>query len=339
MVSVVIFIKVFLLYMIHNQLYKSALYATLLIFLSTKSFAIDTTKLKPVPEPTNKPFYYPYNKKKVRTIAAVNIVGYSGVMVGLYHAWYKDYPQSGFHFFNDVDEWKQMDKVGHVYSAYFGSLASMELWRTTGIDRKKRIWLGGMSGAVYQTSIEILDGFSKEWGWSWADFGANVIGSGMVVSQELLWDEQRLQLKFSFNRKRYDDPELNLRSNDLFGKNLAERMLKDYNGQTYWLSTNIKSFFPESNVPEWLQISVGTGVEGLFGGTDNYATEDGAVIFDRRDIHRTRQWYLAPDIDLTKIKTRKRGVRLMLNMLNVIKFPAPALELRDGKFHWNWIQF
>ena len=65
-------------------------------------------------------------------------------------------------------EWKQVDKVGHFYSAYIESRASMELWRWTGIDRKKRIWIGGMSGAFYQTVIEILDGFSAGWGWSWA---------------------------------------------------------------------------------------------------------------------------------------------------------------------------
>lgn len=232
-----------------------------------------------------------------------------------------------------------MDKIGHVYSAYLESLASMELWRTTGISRNKRIWLGGLSGAVYQTTIEVLDGFSKEWGWSWTDFGANVMGSGMLISQELLWDEQRIQLKFSFTRKRYADAMLNDRRDNLFGNSLAERMLKDYNGQTYWLSTNLHSFFPESNLPDWLQISVGTGVEGVFGGTENYVVEDGVITFDRRDIPRVRQWYLAPDIDLSKIKTRKRGVRLMLNMLNVIKFPAPALELRQGKLYWNWIQF
>lgn len=288
---------------------------------------------------TNQPFEYAYNKHRVRTIAAVNIAGYSGAMIGLYHAWYKDYPQSSFHFFNDMQEWKQMDKIGHVYSAYAESLASMELWRWTGISRKKRIWIGGMSGAFYQTAIEVLDGFSADWGWSWGDFGANILGSGMLVAQELAWDEQRFQLKWSFARKRYQDDELNARSNSLFGSGTAERLLKDYNGQTYWLSTNLHSFFPKSRLPEWLQVSIGTGVEGVFGANENYAEKDGQITFDRRDIRRARQWYLAPDVDLSKIKTRKRGIRMLLNMLNVIKFPTPALELRNGKFYWNWIQF
>lgn len=278
--------------------------------------------------------------KRIKTVAAANVIGYGAAMVGLYQAWYKDYPQGKFHVFNDVKEWKQMDKIGHVYSAYAESKASMELWRWTGISRKKRIWLGGMSGAMYQTAIEVLDGFSTEWGWSWADFAANIAGSGLLVSQELAWDEQRIQMKWSFNRKRYADPTLNQRSDQLFGSGSAERFLKDYNGQTYWFSTTLKPFLPGSRIPAWLQVSVGTGVEGLFGGYENIATDKtGNVTFQRPDIKRYRQWYLAPDIDLTKIKTNRKGVRLALQLLNVFKFPTPSVELSNGKVSWNWLHF
>ena len=45
-------------------------------------------------------------------------VAYTAGMTGLYQLWYKDYPQSSFHFFNDVDEWQKQDKLGHVGSAY-----------------------------------------------------------------------------------------------------------------------------------------------------------------------------------------------------------------------------
>lgn len=278
--------------------------------------------------------------RRIKIITATNIIGYSGAMVGLYSAWYKNYPQTNMHSFNDIGEWKQIDKIGHAYSAYAESKASMELWRWTGIDRKKRIWIGGMSGAFYQTVIEVLDGFSAEWGWSWADFGANIIGSGMLVAQELAWDEQRIQFKFSFHRKSYNDPQLNARSNKLFGKSTAERFLKDYNGQTYWLSMNLRSFFPKSRIPAWLNVSIGTGAEGLFGANENVGKDDnGNIIFNRPDIKRYRQWYLAPDIDLSKIKTNKKGLKLLFNMLNIVKFPMPALEFSNGKFRFNAIAF
>ena len=310
------------------------------------AFTDTITFNKPIYPAVSNPFNQPDTlsttqiKKRIRGVAAANVLLYSTGMVGLYKTWYKDYPQSKFHFFNDVKEWKQMDKIGHVYSAYAESKASMELWRWTGISRKKRIWLGGMSGAMYQTAIEILDGFSSEWGWSWGDFAANISGSGLLIAQELAWDDQRIQMKWSFHRKAYNDPQLNNRSDDLFGKTKAERFLKDYNGQTYWLSTTLKPFFPESNLPPWLQVSVGTGVEGLFGGFENVGTDKNGIInFDRRDIKRIRQWYLAPDVDLTKIKTNKKGIKVALQILNILKFPTPSLQFEKGKFSWNWLHF
>lgn len=278
--------------------------------------------------------------RRVKIIAATNIVGYSGAMVGLYSAWYKNYPQSSFHVFNDMPEWKGIDKIGHAYSVYAESLASMELWRWTGIERKKRIWYGGLSGPVYHTVIEVLDGFSADWGWSWGDIGANFIGSGMLIAQELAWDEQRIQFKFSFHRKSYNDPFLNQRSDKIFGKSTAERFLKDYNGQTYWLSANLKSFFPKTRIPAWLNISIGTGAEGLFGANENIGKDDNGIInFNRPDVKRYRQWYLAPDIDLTRIKTNRKGLKLAFQILNIVKFPMPALEYSNGRFRLHAIAF
>jgi hypothetical protein len=193
---------------------------------------------------------------------------------------------------------------------------------------------------TYQTVIEVLDGFSSQWGFSWGDFGANVIGSGMFTAQELAWNEQRIQYKWSFHRKHYTDATLNKRSDEIFGKSSAERFLKDYNGQTYWLSATVKDFFPQSNVPAWLQVSVGIGAEGMFGATENIAKDkNGVITFDRQDIQRYRQWYLAPDIDLTKIKTRKKGIKFALTVLNIFKFPAPSLEYSKGSMKVNWFHF
>lgn len=279
-------------------------------------------------------------KKRTWLIGGANVLGYGGTMIGLYHSWYKNYPQSKFHSFNDWREWKQVDKVGHLYSAYIESYGSMKMWQWTGMDRKKRIWIGGMSGAVYQTVIEVLDGFSTGWGWSWGDFSANMLGSGALVAQELAWDEQRIRLKFSFHKKNYHDPELNQRSDKLFGNSLAERMLKDYNGQTYWASANLKSFFKNSRLPDWLSVSVGYGAEGLFGGTENIGKdENGNIIFNRPDIKRYRQWFLAPDIDLTKIKTNKKGLKFLFTVLSAFKFPTPSLEYGNGRFRLHALHF
>ncbi len=283
--------------------------------------------------------YFPYNKKRVKIVAAANIIGYGATMIGLYSIWYKDYPQTKFHTFNDWDEWMQIDKIGHAYSAYSAGKLSMEMWRWTGIDRKKRIWIGGMSGAAYQTIIEVLDGFSSEWGWSWGDIAFNFIGSGMLVAQELAWDEQKIQFKWSAHYKHYD-ASLKPRADEIFGSSTPERLIKDYNGQTYWLSTSLRTILPHSRIPAWISIAVGTGAEGMFGASENVdKDENGNITFYRPDIKRYRQWYLAPDIDLTKIKTNKKGIRMALRLLNVLKFPAPSLEYSNGSMKFNWIHF
>lgn len=283
---------------------------------------------------------YPYNKKRINLVAAGNIIGYSATMVGLYSAWYSNYPQTGFHTFNDNRQWLQVDKVGHAYSAYVASYGSMEMWRWTGINKKQRIILGGISGAGFQTIIEILDGFSEGWGWSWGDFGANVFGSGLLAGQELAWDEQRIRLKFSTNKRSYGSTELTNRSHELFGNSFAKSFLKDYNAQTYWLSSNVKSFLPASNLPAWLNIAVGYGAEGMFGGEENIAKDaNGNVTFYRPDVRRYRQWYFAPDIDFNRIKTNNKVLRFTFGVLNAFKFPAPSLEFSNNKIRWNWLHF
>ena len=283
---------------------------------------------------------YSYNKKRVKLVTAANILGYGGTLIALNAAWYSKQPRSSFHFFNDNAQWLQIDKAGHIYSAYIESNATMEMWRWAGLERKKRIWIGGLSGVAYQCIIEVLDGFSPDYGFSTGDLAANIVGSAAFISQELAWDEQKIKLKFSFHNKNYGEPDLEKRADDLYGKTAAERFIKDYNAQTYWASANLHSFFPETKLPRWLNISVGYGAEGMFGGRKNIAVdENGNVVFDRTDIKRYRQWYLAPDIDLTKIRTNTKAIKIILFVLNSFKFPSPALEFSNGNFKGHWIAF
>ena len=289
-----------------------------------------------------KQHYLTKEQKTIRRllIGGLNVVGYGISIVIFNNQWYKDYPKTTFHTFNDSREWLQMDKLGHVWAAYNSGRASAAMWRWAGVEPKKATWIGGLSSSVYLTVIEILDAHSAKWGWSWADMGANVFGSGLFISQQLGWREQRIHFKFSFHHKNYAEPILNERADDLFGKAWTERMLKDYNGQTYWLSANLKSFFPKSNLPAWLNIAVGYGAEGMFGGFENkWDNGDPGFPIDRSDIKRYRQWYLAPDISFSNIKTNKKAVKILLAALDAFKFPAPSLELSNGKIKVNAIHF
>lgn len=323
----------FLLFASHSAFSQNA-------FKGEASFLTSTTFSKANYSPTDSFITYPHDKKRIHWVTAANIIGYGGALVGLNAIWYAKYPRSAFHFFNDDNEWQQMDKVGHVYSAYTESRASMELWRWAGLSRKKSIWVGGLSGVAYQSIIEVLDGFSSQYGFSPGDFTANLIGSAAFISQQLAWNDEKIQLKFSFHRKNYGSAQLDTRADQLYGNAEIQRFIKDYNGQSYWLSANIRSFFPGSTLPRWLNISVGYGAEGMFGGTKNIGYDDkGNVIFDRQDIKRYRQWYLSPDVDFTKIATNKKAIKVLLFVLNSFKFPAPTLEYSNGSFKTHWIVF
>src|SRR6185369_8572935 len=105
--------------------------------------------------------------------------------------------------------------------------------------------------------IEIQDGFSSQWGFSWGDMLANVSGAAAYISQELAWKDQRIQIKLSYWPYDYNSPELKTRRDQLFGKSLPERILKDYNSQTYWVSGNLHSFMPGTALPKWLNLSLG----------------------------------------------------------------------------------
>ncbi|MFB6454860.1 DUF2279 domain-containing protein [Chitinophaga sp. Hz27] len=266
---------------------------------------------------------------RVAMLSGATAVVYGSSLVALNAAWYKGYPKSSFHFFNDIHEWNQMDKMGHIFSAYFIGKYSREAWRWSGLPRKEQIWIGGLSGFAFQSVIEVLDGYSSEWGFSWSDMAANTIGSALLISQELAWNEQRIQIKFSSHLQSYDDPVLRDKARQLFGGSLPERILKDYNAQTYWLSVNVHSFAKTSNWPRWLNVAIGYGAEDMLGGTDNFWTDNQGMLHDYSHIRRYRQFYLSPDIDFTKLRTKKKGVKVLFQVLNMIKFPAPTLEINS----------
>jgi hypothetical protein len=281
----------------------------------------------------------PINHKRLIIVSGANAALWGGSYIALNKAWYAGYARTRFHFFDDLPEWNQMDKAGHVWTSYHVSRLSAEMWKWTGFSPNVSAILGGASGMVYQGIIEIQDAYSSQWGFSWSDIGANVAGSGLYVFQQLVWKDQRLQVRFSTYPSEYPSNLLN-RRDQLFVNTALERILKDYNSQTYWVSANLKSFFPRSNLPAWLNIAAGYGADGMYGGRTNVWTDKEGVNHDFSNIKRSRKFYLSPDIDLTKIKINNRFVRSVFFVLNMVKIPAPALELNNsGKLSVRAIKF
>ena len=235
---------------------------------------------------------------------------YAGSIYSLNQLWYKDFPRSSFHWHNDNSNWLQMDKLGHSFSSYQLGLLSMDIFRSYGISEKKSIWYGGTYGTVFLTTIEILDGFSKEWGASWGDLLANTFGTSLLVFQEIIWKEQRLQLKYSFLKSNYSD-----KNPELLGSSLSQQLIKDYNGQTIWLSANINSFIKESKLPYWLNVAFGYGVDGM--------------IYSNSNINEKRQFYISLDVDLRRVDTGNKFLNKTLKFLSFIKIPSPTILIDD----------
>ncbi|NQY08333.1 MAG: DUF2279 domain-containing protein [Flavobacteriales bacterium] len=258
------------------------------------------------------------NKKKLIGIVASEVVLYTGAVVGLHQLWYNDFEKSSFHFFNDNQQWKQMDKVGHAFSAYYLGRLGMDLFDWTGMKHEKAFWIGGNVATVILTTIEMYDGFSENWGASPGDIIANLSGTALLISQELLWKQQVVVMKYSFHTSYY-----NQFRQELLGHSLAEKMFKDYNGQTYWLSGNLSTMISEDTkigalIPKWLNVAVGYGADGMVGGEVN-------LINDSLNLYPYRQFYLSLDIDFTRIKTESKALKILLKAVNIIKVPFPAV--------------
>lgn len=262
-----------------------------------------------------------YHPGRVLTISGTGLGLYTGALTGLNSLWYKDYPRSSFHFFKDYNEWLQTDKAGHIYTSYILGLSGIEACRWAGLPGNKAIWYGGLYGSFFLTTVELLDGFSAQWGASPSDFYSNTLGSALVIGQELIWQEQRFQLKFSWFPQSYPN-QVRDRVAALYGTTFPVQLLKDYNAQSYWLSANIYSFLdPESNFPKWLNVSLGYSAANMLGAKGNN--------FDAplgTEYVRYRQYLFSLDVDLTRINTSSRFLNFLFGIVNYIKFPAPAIE-------------
>src|SRR5690606_20640636 len=119
-------------------------------------------------------------------------------------------------------------------------------------------------GFAFLTAVEVFDGFSQEWGFSWGDMIANASGTGLYIGQELLWNEQRIIPKFSFHQTKFA-----AKRPETLGSSFQEQILKDYNGQTYWLSFNLHAFTKNDFFPKWLNVAIGHSATGMLYGNSS----------------------------------------------------------------------
>jgi hypothetical protein len=210
----------------------------------------------------------------------------------------------------------------------------MGAFNLAGFNKKQELFIGGTIGFAYMTAVECMDGFSKGWGFSYGDMIANALGASAAISQQAFWKEQRIQFKFS-----YAQSGLAKYNPDLLGKSLSTQLLKDYNSQTYWLSVNPSSFIKKENkFPKWLSVAFGYSAYGMLGGYENNIVvqdADGNVLkFDRE-----RRYYFSLDVDLTRVKTKSKVLKKVFSVINILKFPAPAIQFSKNKTRFYYLYY
>lgn len=260
------------------------------------------------------------NQTRFKTVIITEAALATSSLIALQTVWYSDYEQAKFHFVDDNAHWLQVDKAGHAFSAYHLAAFGTDLVKWSGGSKCQQERYGSTLGLAYLTAIEVMDGFFAEWGASWGDVAANTGGWALFFVQERLWKEQRIVPKFSWHRTNFA-----AQRPAALGTSISEQILKDYNGQTYWLSMNLSAFIKVKQIPKWLNIAVGYGGTNMLAATQNAQNDLGFG-----DLRQQRQFYLALDVDLTKIPTKSLFLKTVFSVFNTLKIPAPTLRFSEG---------
>jgi hypothetical protein len=170
-----------------------------------------------------------------------------------------------------------------------------------------------------------MDGYSSAYGASWGDEVADAAGDIFAYSQYMLWKGIRIYPRFSDHSSAYSS----IRPNVL-GATFLERLIKDYNGQTYWLSTPIAVWTKnkDSKFPKWLGVSLGYSASDMV-----YADP---TTNSMHGYNSYRRYFISLDIYLSRIKTKNKFLHTLFYLTNMIHFPLPALEFNSHqgfRFH------
>jgi VanZ family protein len=278
------------------------------------------------------------------------LLAYSFALWGANQLWYKHHDFNNFHWFDDLAEWQQMDKLGHIFTAFhLSSFVFIALY----FIEKKKVILSSFIGFVLLSSIEILDGFSAAYGASAYDLVANFLGAFLFAFQKMglfvflehrlrqtivrrsdyrltnqnskeskiLFENTFIQPKFSFHFTNFA-----IQRPNVLGNSWIEQLLKDYNGQTYWYAIPIRFF------PAWLGLAVGYSASNMLFGR---VPQNEAV-----GIYPFRRYFISFDINLLALKSRYRFINSLVFLTNLVRLPLPALEWNENEgFVWHWIYF
>ena len=246
-------------------------------------------------------------KKEINYIK-LSLVG--GITIGVFiygyalqnNLWWKG-DKSEFHFV-----WKQdwvyalgEDKYGHFFFPYLVSNIYSQALEWSGFDEEKSLWYSSSFALAYETFVEIRDGFSKQWGFSWGDFTADALGSAYPILQHKIPILKNFNFKISFY------------PSDRFKHGSNKVIFDDYESTYDWLSINVHNLLPKNIrrfYPAFINLTVGHSVEKL----DNLGGGN----------HR---FYIGIDWNMEALPGSGWFWKLLKRNLNYYHFPSPVIQI------------
>ncbi len=244
------------------------------------------------------------NGVRLAVVGGVTLASFTAIHIYQQNAWWKG-ERGPFHVQEDLVYACNVDKIGHLYAANVLTFVFSRSLRWADVpDRPALIW-GAIGSTLFQTYVEVEDGFAKYWGFDRVDFAADVVGAWYPVLQEYVPPLQSFNFKFSYLPKSPGS------AGAFPGQ--THTVFDDYEGQTLWLSVSPKKILPGAvgaAWPGWLGLAAGVAVK------DNQSPDRYLVV------------YLAPDLDMRAIIPQDTGfLKTLGEALNFIHFPMPAVRI------------
>ncbi len=196
------------------------------------------------------------------------------------------------------------DKFGHFFFPYIMSDAYRHAFRWAGMDTVSSMYLASGIALTYETYVEIKDGFSKEWGFSWGDFTADALGATFPIAQHYIPALKPYSIKISFQ------------PSDKFRVGQHAVIFDDYESTYHWISVDVAALLPLSwrdVYPPWVNIGIGHSVKNLdFKGGG------------------THELYLGLDWNLRGLPIEGSLWDALVAVLQYYHLPAPAVRLYPG---------
>lgn len=253
------------------------------------------------------------NYYKLGTIGAATTAGFIYGHALNNDLWWKG-EKSSFHF-NWKDDWEYAlgsDKFGHFFFPYMTTTIYSGLFTWSGMSKSASFTAAASLAFGYQTYIEIRDGYSKQWGFSWGDFAANTIGAAFPLIQYYYPALDNVRFKMSFS------------PSERFKNNSHSVIFDDYESTYDWVSIKPDILLPISwrgYIPSYINIAIGHGVKKL--DISNQAHHE---------------WFLALDWNTEALPGDSDFLLALKRLVNFYKLPAPAIKIYPG-IVWYGLKF